>query len=131
MKTVVIFYITALSISILSGQDNWAYYLGIQPAVMVEPFYDKGEFDINVVPVVIQTSLNKRIDVRKTTLVNYHFGDEQSVSDAGVEISSPIFLKKKSAIGISSGEFYIGPSVGIGKNYINDHKTLTMALEPE
>ena len=42
----------------------------------------------------------------------------------------PVYLKKKEQTQNISKGFYLAPVVGFGTNLINDHNTLTLALEP-
>lgn len=123
------FFLLCLS-SIISAQSSRALFLGLQPGLTKEKFYEKNEFDINVVPLVFQLSLNKRIDIRIVTLANYHFGDEQQFSDVGLLTSLPVFIFKKEALKDASSGFFIGPHIGVSKNLLNEHYTTNIALEP-
>ena len=40
------------------------HFIGINPSVTAEPFYEKGEIDINVLPFVYQRILTEHIDIR-------------------------------------------------------------------
>ena len=55
-------YILPLLICFYSakGQSKRAIFIGLQPAITVEPDYEKNEFDINVLPIVFQSSINKK-----------------------------------------------------------------------
>lgn len=129
MKTLM----TCLLLSVsywLVGQSNMNYFIGIHPSVTVEKFYEKGAFDVNIIPLVGQTSLTKRTDVRGTCYYTYHFGDENTLADTGLELAFPTFLKKKELKHDKSGGFYFSPTIGFGRNFLNDHNTLTVAAEP-
>jgi len=123
------FFLLCLS-STINAQSSRAIFLGIQPGVTKEKFYEKNEFDINVVPIVFQVSLNKRIDLRFVTLANYHFGDEQQFSDVGLLTSLPVYIFKKEELDDPSSGFFIGPHVGLSKNLLNEHYTANFAIEP-
>lgn len=111
------------------SQNNFSYYIGIHPAITVEKFYDKGEFDLNIVPLVFQLPISKRMDIRLTSIYNYHFGTKREVSDVGFELASPIFLRKKESRNEYSHGFFISPVFGFGRNLLNEHNTLTTAAE--
>lgn len=111
------------------GQEKKTFLVGFQPGITVEPFYEKGEFDINVLPLIIQIPLSKRIDMRFVSLANYHFGTENGFSDIGINTILPIFLKKKESLIDPSKGFYLGPVLGLGRNLINNHFTITTAGE--
>lgn len=127
------FFITLLLIVSLSsfGQSNTPIFIGVQPSVTVEPFYDKGEFDIDVFPFVFEASVGLRTNVKISPLVNYHIGGQKGgVSDVGVFTVLPIFFKKKEERSDRPYGFYAGPVLGFGRNLINDHYTTTLAAEP-
>ncbi|MFY0688252.1 MAG: hypothetical protein JXQ90_13855 [Cyclobacteriaceae bacterium] len=113
----------------LIAQDRKPILVGIQPAITIEPFYEKGELDVNVFPLVLEMPIGKRMNFRLLPTLNYHFGGEQSgVSDLGLYAVLPVFLKEypdKKPFG-----FYLGPVVGFGRNAIRDHFTTTVAVEP-
>jgi len=56
------------------GQQKGELYLGLGLDVTREKEYKKGEFDLNVLPFVIQYYLNKTVAVRASTVVNLHPG---------------------------------------------------------
>ncbi|MEJ2596106.1 MAG: hypothetical protein P8100_13510 [bacterium] len=119
------------SISLLQAQDRLPVFVGLQPGYTAEPFYSENELDINVVPLLAQFPVSKRVDLRAVTLVNYQIGGEENgISDIGMQIVLPVFFKKKEKTRSLSGGFYAGPVVGIGRNLLNDHNTLILAVEP-
>lgn len=127
---IIIIILTAL-IKTGSAQDKKPIFIGLQPGFTAEPYYDKNEFDINIIPVTIQMPISKRLDIRLITLANYHFGGkENGFSDIGFQFVLPFYLKKKEAPNIIPQGFYLGPVLGIGRNLINDHYTTTLAIEP-
>lgn len=48
-----------------------------------------------MIPFTIQTPLSKRIDIRLTTIENYHFGGETGYSDIGFSVNSSCFYSEK------------------------------------
>jgi len=131
MNRLLLLLIGLVAILQLSAQEKRPLFVGLQPSITAEQFYDKNELDINAIPLMIQIPVAKRVDFRTVTIANYHLGGEQNgFSDIGLQLVLPVFIKKKeTARGISKG-FYIAPAVGIGRNLINDHNTLTLAVEP-
>ncbi len=77
----------ATSIQTLHAQNP--IFIGIQPAVTIEPFYERGEFDLNIVPIVIEEPISERINLRLITLANFHFGESNGLSDIGTQIVAP------------------------------------------
>ena len=113
----------------LGAQEKRPIFLGVQPAITKEKFYDDDEFDINIVPLVFQMPLAKRLDVRLVSVINFHLPSNQ-FSDIAVFSVWPIFFKaKENSVARSSG-FYAGPLVGFGTNQVYDHLTLTVGIEP-
>ena len=111
------------------SQNKLPIFVGFQPSVTVEKFYDKGEFDINIIPLVVEFPIAKRIDFRFANVANYHFGGNNKFSDIGFQILTPIFFKKKNERDFRSYGFYASPVLGLGYNFRDNHYTATFALE--
>lgn len=128
-KTRIIFIFLAI-ISIQSfSQRN--IFVGFEPSVTVEPHYDKGEFDLNIFPVVTRVPISKRVDFRVTTIANLHFSNSNSgFSNLGASFAFPIsFSKKESLLDKTSG-FYFAPLTGGTRNFFDKHYAFTIAGEP-
>lgn len=131
MKKSILIFTLLLLTTVLYAQDKKPIFLGLQPAITQEPFYDKGEFDINIIPLTVEFPVSKSIDLRFTSIVNYHIGGKEGVSDLGLQLVAPVFfLDKREAINTKSGGFYLGPLLGFGRNLLNDHYTTTVGVEP-
>lgn len=119
------------TITNLSAHTKRPFYIGVQPAITVEPFYDEGELDFNAFPLIVETPISQRINLRIVPMVNYHVGGlENGISDLGVFTVLPIFLKRTEIENERPSGFYLGPVIGFSRNLINDHFTTTTALEP-
>jgi hypothetical protein len=115
----------------LYGQEKRPFLIGIQPAITVEPFYEDGEFDVNVFPLVYEARIGQRTNIRIVPIANYHLGGEENgFSDLGLFTILPIFLQKAESRYAKTHGFYVGPVLGFGRNVLNDHYTTTLALEP-
>lgn len=115
----------------LFGQSKRPIFIGIQPAITVEPFYEEGELDVNVFPLVIENRIGLRTNIRFVPIANYHFGGlENGFSDIGIFVVLPIFFKKAESLTAKTDGFYVGPVLGFGRNLINEHYTTTLAVEP-
>ena len=126
--TAILFY---FCIGYATAQSKKPILLGIQPGITVEPFYEQGELDINVFPLIFETPIGSRINIRLLPLINYHVGGEANgVSDVGIFTVFPVFFKEREDRVDRPYGFYIGPVVGFGRNLINDHYTTTLAAEP-
>ena len=131
MKIRMLFLLFTLSSSFYVSNAQTHVFLGFQPSITVEPFYEKGEFDVNIFPLIAEKPITNRINVRIVPMLNYHFGDENTgLSDVGGSVVLPVFFRKKDSSDKQTYGFYIGPVAGYGRNLINDHYTLTLALEP-
>jgi hypothetical protein len=121
----------AILLASASGQSNNNIFVGLQPAVTVEPFYEDGELDINVLPLIYETQIGSRTTIRFAPIVNYHIGGEtEGISDVAVFAVLPVFFNKVESVESKPYGFYIGPVLGFGRNLINDHYTTTVAIEP-
>ncbi len=115
----------------LNGQNKRAVFIGFQPAITVEPEYEKNEFDLNIVPIVFQSSISKRVDYRLVSIVNYHFSPSSNeFSDLGLEIGFPFFFKAKEELLKPTSGFFASPVLQFVRNVRNDHYTMIFAIEP-
>ncbi|MBK9270289.1 MAG: hypothetical protein IPM48_01715 [Saprospiraceae bacterium] len=108
-----------------------AQFIGINPSVTLEPFYEKGELDVNIAPFVYQRSLGARMDLRMGALVNLGIRKKgNGISHFGVETALPWFLKKKSDKAQNSMGFYLAPIVSLSRNLMEEHNNLGFWVEP-
>ncbi len=129
-KELILVIVLIIGFSHLNAQDKRAIFIGIQPAFTKEKFYEKNEFDINVIPIVIQTPISNRMDLRFVSLANYHFGNREKFSDIEFQLLAPWNFTKKETSTEKTKGFYLAPVLGFGKNLVNYHYTTTVALEP-
>jgi hypothetical protein len=128
---IIIILLFVIFVENVYGQTKKPTLIGIQPSITVEPFYEKGELDINIFPLVLEIPIGQRINFRFLPLANYHLGGEKNgFSDIGFYTVLPIFFNRRETTEIKPYGFYIGPVIGLGRNFINDHYTATFALEP-
>jgi len=110
------------------GQQKGSLFLGLTPDLTVEPDYDKGEFDVNIIPLVAQYYLSPTLALKVATIVNLHVNEGSEISHLGGQFSVPVyFLSQKESF--ASG-FYLAPVFGISHNMISEGNELTAALEP-
>lgn len=133
MKHLLLFNIILIHFSTaVSAQGERKFnFWGVNPSVTVEPFYAKGELDVNLIPVVFQRSLNKRLDIRLNSICNLGVRKiENEISHFGLESALPIFLnQKKHAIDLSQGLF-AAPVVSFTRNRLEGHSNIGLWLEP-
>lgn len=121
----------ATSVNGFAQRQRKAVYLGLNPSVTVEPFYDKGEMDINVFPLVYQKTLTNRVDFRLSTILNYGIRNTtNAISHFGGQLAFPIFLNKKDDLSSPSNGFYCAPGMGFTRNRMENHSNLGFWLEP-
>ncbi|MBK7880585.1 MAG: hypothetical protein IPJ83_08525 [Saprospiraceae bacterium] len=90
----ILFFLLIIPLKTLAQNKN--HYIGINPNVTVEPFYNKGELDINIFPFVYQLTVTKRADLRFTSILNLGIRNNgNDISHFGLETAIPIFLKRR------------------------------------
>lgn len=116
----------------LQAQDEFkSNFIGINPSVTVEPFYEKGELDVNIVPIVYQRPLARRLDLRLTSICNLGIRNAGSeISHLGLELGFPIFFVRKEDKRVSSKGFFAAPVVSLTRNRIAEHNNLGLWIEP-
>ena len=131
MRTILLFA-AVMTINTIFGQDEKrSNFFGINPGVTVEPYYESGELDINVLPIVYQRSFTNRLDLRLTSILNYGVrqGDDR-LSHFGLQLAAPVFFKKKEdKVALSKG-FFIAPILGLTRNNEASHTNIGVHIEP-
>ena len=116
----------------LFAQEDKKYnFLGINPSVTVEPFYEKGELDVNIFPVVYQRPLTKRFDIRLNSILNLGIRNNgNEISHFGCETGFPIFFKPKETKNEISKGFFVAPIFSLTRNRVEEHNNLGLWIEP-
>ncbi len=132
MNKSILLLLTTLTINTVYGQDEKRFnFFGINPSVTVEPFYEEGELDINIFPIVYQRSLTKRFDIRLTSILNLGVrNDGNEISHIGFEAGLPMFLKSKETKNEISKGFFVAPLLSITRNRMEEHNSLGLWIEP-
>lgn len=127
LTTILVLYKNPL----LAQEDKKFNFVGINPNVTVEPFYDKGELDISIFPLVYQRPLTKRFDIRLNLILNLGIRNNgNEISHFGFETGFPIFFKpKENKIEISKG-FFVAPILSVTRNRVEEHDNLGFWIEP-
>jgi hypothetical protein len=116
---------------LFAQEDKKLNFIGINPSVTVEPFYEKGELDINIFPVVYQRALTKRIDIRFNSILNHGIRNNgNEISHFGFEAGFPIFFKQKETKNEISKGFFVAPILSMTRNRIEEHNNLGIWIEP-
>ncbi|KAA3608759.1 MAG: hypothetical protein D8M58_18655 [Calditrichaeota bacterium] len=116
----------------LQAQDgSTKNFIGINPSITVEPFYEQGEFDINILPVVYQKPINNFVDVRLTSILSLGIRDKQSgINGVGFETAAPIFLNKREKDDLQSKGFFIASIFSLVRYTKEEHTNFGFWLEP-
>ena len=111
--------------SLVAQEDQKNIFLGINPSVTVEPFYEKGELDFNILPLVYQKPLTKRMDIRITSILNLGIRNSKNeISHFGFEMGLPVFFKKKEIKNEYSQGFFLAPILSHTRNRLEKHRNL-------
>ncbi len=106
-------------------------FIGLNPSITVEPYYQKGELDLNIVPIVFQKTLTKRIYIKIASIVNYGIrNSNNTISHIGGQLSFPIFFLKKEDLKTPSQGFFVAIGGGFSRNIMEKHNNYGLWLEP-
>jgi hypothetical protein len=135
MKRTLLLFITTIFLlfknPLLAQEEKSFNFLGVNPSVTVEPFYEKGEFDVNIFPVVYQRSMTRRFDIRLTSIVNLGLRNtENQISHYGFETGFPLFFKQKESRKEISKGFFVAPVLSLTRNRVEAHNNLGLWIEP-
>lgn len=115
----------------ISAQEKSASLLGFNPSITAEPFYEAGELDINIFPLVYLHTLTPRSDIRFTSILNLGIREEgNAISHIGFETAFPIYIIKKENKEIHSKGFFIAPVLSLTRNILEEHNNIGLWLEP-
>lgn len=128
----IVLLLTVLTVNSVFGQNEKRLnYFGINPSVTVEPFYDKGELDISIFPLVYQKTLTKKLDIRFTSILNLGIRNNgNEISHFGFEAGLPIFYKQKETKNEISKGFFVAPILSLTRNRIEEHNNIGIWIEP-
>ena len=116
---------------LFSHAQNKSYFVGINPSVTVEPYYEEGELDVNVFPFVFQRPINLRTHVRLTSIVNLGIrNNANKLSHYGFEAAVPVFIRKVPDYSEINKGFFVAPIVSGTRNNLEDHTNLGLWVEP-
>jgi hypothetical protein len=108
--------------SLYAQSNETSFFVGINPGITAEPYYEDGEYDVNILPLVFQKPIFNKFHIRLNSILNYGLReDENNFSHIGGEIGFPYFF---------FNQFYISPLVGITKNNLESTINIVNAIEP-
>lgn len=117
--------------SLMAQESRPARFIGLNPSVTVEPYYEKGELDLNIFPLVYQQSISRRTDFRFISIANYGFRKTQNAfTHLGLQLACPVFLLKKENSSQFSKGFFVAPGTGFTRNLMEKHTNLGFWIEP-
>ena len=128
ISIIIVFLVCVIQIY---AQEKPVSLIGFNPSITAEPFYEKGEFDINIFPLVYLMSISTRNDIRFTTLLNYGIRNEtNAITHIGFETAIPFYLVKKDCISKKSKGLFIAPVLSLSRNILEEHNNIGLWLEP-
>jgi hypothetical protein len=117
--------------SILKAQDEVTkHFIGINPSITAEPFYEKGEVDINIFPLVYQRILINRVHLRLTSILNLGIrNDGNSLSIYGIEMAIPYYFSQKVNKYNPSRGLFIAPTLSFVRYSKQEHSNIGIWFE--
>jgi len=143
MKATHSFYLTlivlvsSMAISTpVSGQDQEdskiiRSYVGIQPAITVEPYDEyRNTADINIFPFIFEMAMSKHISFKISPIVNLQLRPEypSAISHLGAGLTVPYYFSKKNSEEGQRG-FYAGPHLAATYHQLDRFTSTTLAGE--
>lgn len=130
-KTIVLSVILLALNSNLKAQDEVTkHFIGINPSITAEPFYEKGEVDINIFPLVYQRILNNCVDLRITSILNLGIRNNgNSLSIYGFEMATPIFFSQKVKKSNCYRGLFIAPILSLIRYSKEEHSNIGIWFE--
>lgn len=130
MRSLIFLFVSVTFFSLGQKQSS-PTFLGINPYITVEPFYAKGELDINLAPFVFQKPIGLRFDFRVNPILNLGIRTGNDViSHVGGELALPVYLRKKNDSTESSSGFFLAPVFSLTRNLPALHTNYGIWAEP-
>ena len=127
LKIALVLLVFSVGIQHGLGQQKGSLYLGLGPDITTEKEYAKGEFDVNVLPFVIQYNLNNYMGIRASTMINLHVNNGTEVSHVGGQLGLPIYFLSGASSAVTG--IYLAPVLGVSHNLISEGNEITAAAE--
>jgi hypothetical protein len=118
-------------IGLFAQREKTPNFFGINPSITVEPYYNKGEFDVNILPLVWQKPLFYRMDLRLTSILNLGVRETGNViSHYGMEFAGVFLMKRKTEKSDCSSSWFAAPIISVSHNNIENRSSVGLWLEP-
>jgi len=112
------------------AEDTTPIYIGVEPRIGREDWYQDGEYDVNVIPLVIEFALSDNISFKTKTSYFMHYGGSVGSKRSLVGIGGNVFYHFKP---ISDSRQYhglfLGPLLESNYDYIEAMRHSTIAAE--
>ena len=108
-----------------------AHFIGMNPGISIKPFYESGEMDMNIIPIVYQTRIYKQMDIRLISIMNFGFRkDGNKIINYGLELALPyLFGQRSQSMQVSQG-FYLAPVFSLLRYNGSKEYNSSLLIEP-
>lgn len=132
MKKVFIgIFLSLLALGLRAQETKAIHFFGLTPSLTVEPYYEKGEFDLNVFPLIYATPITNWMDFRFASILNLGFRENSTrISHYGLQLALPIHFKAKEDKNTPSKGLFIAPGIGATRNPLELHSNFGIWAEP-
>ena len=98
-------------------------FIGLEPMITQEKSYAAGEYDVNVVPLIVSCQISQKFDLRLLNITNEHHGAVGGKSARGYEAALPYYFNSKRK------GFYFAPVYSASNNSLFSRKEETTSME--
>jgi len=117
--------------NVQANTNRLNHFVGLTPSLTAEPFYETGEYDVNILPLVYQRNVLEKVDIRMTSLVNYGIRkNENKLSHLGVEFAFPFHIYGQTPSPSPSEGFFVAPIFSIAQEQIKQELHVGVWVEP-
>ena len=117
-------FLTIFLINSISVYAN-ELFIGIEPSYVKEPSYAQEDYDLNIVPLLLEYEVSDDWTLRATSVVTYHFGVISAFYDKGVEIAAPFYFDSSA----TKKSWFITPAFTFIRNDTSAYNSKTLAGE--
>jgi hypothetical protein len=114
-----------------SQTNRYKCFIGLNPSFTIEPYYESGEVDINIFPIVFQMPITKKVDWRIYSILNYGIRNSgNGLSHIGLSTNIPMYLLKNLTENNWLDYIYFAPGIGCTRNTIEKSYNTSVYIEP-
>lgn len=122
---------TPLTDSAIDSKIKYSIYVGLQPGFFIEPWFGENEYNLNLLPLVIEPALSDHLGVRFRTSLFYRIGNPDTgftLDVTGGSLGLFYYFNERTD-SLQYNGFFIGPFIAYSNWILETLTSVTVAAE--